>query len=60
MSISFSAPTLGLSLSPSKLPNTPVVIGFVQDTATCAGLLAGDVISKVNGIAVGTFSFDGV
>lgn len=59
-SIVFKTPTLGLTLIPCESPGSPAVIGFVQNTELCASLTAGDIVSKINGTAVGSLTFDGV
>mmetsp|Transcript_22746 Transcript_22746/g.23402 ORF Transcript_22746/g.23402 Transcript_22746/m.23402 type:complete len:391 (+) Transcript_22746:106-1278(+) len=59
-SIVFKTPTLGLTLIPCESPGSPAVIGFVQNTELCASLTAGDIVSKINGSAVGSLTFDGV
>lgn len=59
-SLMFSSPTLGLTLIPCESPGSPAVIGFVQNPDLCSLLTVGDIVSKINGSAVGTLSFDGV
>lgn len=60
VSMLFHSPTLGLSLIPSHRPDTPAVVGFVQNTELCPHLMAGDVVSKINGNPVATLTFQGV
>lgn len=59
-SLKFASPTLGLTLIPCESPGSPAVIGYVQNTDLCSSLTAGDIVSKINGSAVGTLTFDGV
>lgn len=52
----FTAHVLGISLAPNTSPGTPAVVGSVQEPALCPGLQPGDVLSKLNGKAVGEMS----
>jgi hypothetical protein len=42
------------------ITGTPAVVGIIQRPESCPGLQAGDVISKINGKAIGNLGFAGV
>lgn len=42
------------------IAGTPAVVGIIQRPESCPGLQAGDVISKINGKAIGNLGFAGV
>eukprot|EP01036_Dinobryon_divergens_P025339 gene25339-33873_t len=54
---------LGLSLVQSSRPgdtSTPAIVGQVHKPETCTGVMVGDSISKINGVPVTGFNFNGV
>ena len=60
--MSFQVPQLGMSLVQSSRPgdvSTPAVVGQVHKPDVCKGVLAGDTISKINGVPVTGFNFNG-
>lgn len=61
-SLSFHVPTIGMSLLPSERmgDNTPAIVGLIQKADICKGVLPGDSISKINGVAVAGMNFNGV
>jgi len=59
-SLVFTTQTIGITLIPCDSPGTPAVIGFIQNPDSCMGLLAGDIVSKINGNATGSLTFNGV
>ncbi|CAE7520281.1 unnamed protein product, partial [Symbiodinium microadriaticum] len=59
-SLLFANPTIGVTLIPCDSPGTPAVVGFIQNTEACAHLLAGDIVSKINGAGTGSLTFNGV
>ncbi len=60
-SLSFHVPTIGMSLLPSDRlgDNTPAIVGLIQKPDICSGVLPGDSISKINGVAVAGSNFNG-
>jgi hypothetical protein len=61
-SVSFHTPSLGLSLIPSGRPETegvPVLVGQIQNPSNAEVIYSGDSISKINGIPVAGWNFNG-
>lgn len=59
-SMVFTTPTIGVTLIPCDSPGTPAVVGFIQNSDACSTLMAGDIVSKINGTGTGSLTFNGV
>mmetsp|Transcript_20267 Transcript_20267/g.29048 ORF Transcript_20267/g.29048 Transcript_20267/m.29048 type:complete len:425 (-) Transcript_20267:892-2166(-) len=62
-SVAFTVQQLGMSLVPSTKPgdtSTPAIVGQVHKPDVCIGVMPGDTISKINGVAVTGCNFNGV
>ena len=52
-------PSTHTHLTLHGLVGTPAVVGFIQNSEACSHLMAGDIVSKINGAGTSSLTFNG-